>query len=194
MSEASARTRDPFATLNDAQRAAVQYGMDALRAGEPPGPLLVIAGAGSGKTRTLTARVANLILNGADPRRILLLTFTRRAAREMTRRAQALIADATASGTAGEAELDWSGTFHASGQRLLRLHARQLGLSPDFTVLDRSDAEDLIDIVRNDLELGQGGRRFPRKGACLSIYSLAVNARLPLEQVLKRPPVRGLRG
>ena len=185
MSEAPARTRDPFAALNAAQRAAVEHGMDALRAGESPGPLLVIAGAGSGKTRTLTARVANLILNGADPRRILLLTFTRRAAREMTRRAKALIAEATAAGAAGETELDWSGTFHAVGQRLLRLHARQLGLSPDFTVLDRSDAEDLVDIVRNDLELAQGGRRFPRKGACLSIYSLAVNARQPLDRVLQ---------
>ena len=186
MSEAVSRTRDPFAHLNAAQRAAVDHGMDALRAGAAPGPLLVIAGAGSGKTRTLTARVAKLIVNGADPRRILLLTFTRRAAREMTRRAQALVAEATAADGAGESGLEWSGTFHATGQRLLRLHAQQLGLSPDFTVLDRSDAEDLVDIVRNELELGAGGRRFPRKGACLSIYSLTVNARAPLADVLER--------
>ncbi|MFW5969884.1 MAG: UvrD-helicase domain-containing protein, partial [Halofilum sp. (in: g-proteobacteria)] len=115
MSEAPSRGEDPFATLNRAQRAAVEHGVDELRAGHLPGPLLVIAGAGSGKTRTLTARVANLILNGADPRRILLLTFTRRAAREMTRRAQGMIADATAAGAAGETELEWSGTFHAVG-------------------------------------------------------------------------------
>ncbi len=185
MSEAAARNRDPFAALNAAQRTAVDHGMAELRAGDAPGPLLVIAGAGSGKTHTLTARVAKLILNGANAHRILLLTFTRRAAREMTRRAQTLIADATASGSAGETELDWSGTFHAIGQRLLRLHARRLGLSPEFTVLDRSDAEDLIDIVRNDLGLAQTARRFPRKGACLSIYSFAVNARLPLDRVLE---------
>jgi DNA helicase-2/ATP-dependent DNA helicase PcrA len=174
----------PLEGLNPAQRAAVEHGVDALRAGERPGPLLVIAGAGAGKTRTLTARVARLVLGGADPRRILLLTFTRRAAAEMARRARALVAEATGDDGAA-ADLPWAGTFHAVGQRLLRLHADQLGLSPDFTVLDRGDAEDLLDIVRE-----AGGfaarteRRFPRKGACLAIYSLAVNARRPLADLL----------
>lgn len=175
----------PFDTLNPAQRDAVEHGTAALAAGERPGPLLVIAGAGSGKTRTLTARVARLILAGADPRRILLLTFTRRAAAEMTRRARTLVAEAV-DDAAAATELPWSGTFHAVGQRLLRLHAHELGLSPDFTVLDRSDAEDLLDIVRDDLDLAARTRkRFPRKGACLAIYSHSVNGRAALADVLR---------
>ncbi|MDZ7747797.1 MAG: ATP-dependent helicase [Halofilum sp. (in: g-proteobacteria)] len=185
MSQARSSVAGPFDALNPAQRAAVEHGAEALRAGGRPGPLLVIAGAGSGKTRTLTARVAGLILHGADPRRVLLLTFTRRAAREMTRRARGLVAEALGD-QGGAAELPWSGTFHSVGQRLLRLHAGQLGLSSDFTVLDRADAEDLLDIVRDE-----GGfaarteRRFPRKGPCLAIYSLAVNARRSLDDVLQ---------
>ena len=178
-------TTDPFADLNADQRAAVEHGIADLRAGGRPGPLLVIAGAGSGKTRTLTARVARLILEGADPRRILLMTFTRRAAREMARRASALVDRATEGDSAAAQGLTWAGTFHAVGQRLLRAHAREIGLAPDFTVLDRSDAEDLMGLVRAEQKAGQGsGRRFPQKGACLSLYSYAVNARMPLDAVL----------
>jgi len=184
MSEASSPTPGPFDTLNPAQRAAVDHGIDDLRQGHRPGPLLVVAGAGSGKTRTLTARVASLIVHGADPRRVLLLTFTRRAAREMTRRAQALVAEAL--DTEPAAGLPWSGTFHAVGQRLLRLHAHELGLAPEFTVLDRPDAEDLVDIVRTELDFANTGRRFPRKASCLAIYSHTVNARTALEDVLQR--------
>ena len=177
---------DAFARLNEAQHAAVEHGVECLAMGNRPGPLLVVAGAGTGKTRTLTARVARLILGGADPRRVLLLTFTRRAAREMTRRAEAIVAEATAETATAATGLDWSGTFHAVGQRLLRLHAHQLGLAPEFSVLDRSDAEDMLDIVRTDLGFAEDGRRFPRKGPCLAIYSLAMNAGSSVHEVLRR--------
>jgi DNA helicase-2/ATP-dependent DNA helicase PcrA len=113
-----------FEDLNPEQLAAVRHG---------EGPLLVVAGAGSGKTMTLAARVASLIERGVRPERILLLTFSRRAAREMVSRARRL----TASDDAGRV---WGGTFHAVGNRLLRLHGRALGLTPDFTVLDRPTA------------------------------------------------------
>lgn len=177
----------PFDALNDEQRRAVEHGVDALAQGGSPGPLLVIAGAGSGKTRTLTARVARLIVAGADPQRVLLLTFSRRAAAEMTRRAQAIVSEALGEADATLAALPWSGTFHALGQRLLRLHAHELGLDPDFTVLDRSDAEDLVDMVRDERDLARRTRkRFPRKSACLAVYSLAVNADAPLEHVLNQ--------
>jgi hypothetical protein len=133
---------DPFATLNAAQRAAVGCTSDA--------PLLIIAGAGTGKTTTLAHRIAKLVIDGADPRRILLLTFSRRAAQEMIRRAQRL---------ARYADLPWAGTFHAVGSRLLRLHANALGLDPSFTVLDRDDAADLMDLVRADGAFAKGERR-----------------------------------
>lgn len=184
MTDADGRT-SPFAALNEAQRRAVEHGMDAVAAGRRPGPLLVVAGAGTGKTRTLTARVARLILAGADPRRVLLLTFTRRAAREMTRRAEELVARAITTSSSTADAIDWSGTFHAVGQRLLRLHARQIGLNADFTVLDRGDAEDLIDIVRTEQGLAETGQRFPRKGPCLAIYSLAVNSGRGIDDVLR---------
>ena len=127
----------------------------------PGRPLLIIAGAGSGKTNTLAHRVAHLILCGADPRRILLLTFTRRAAEEMTRRVERICARHGA-GTAGA--VAWSGTFHAIASRLLRLYAEPIGLDPAFTVLDRSDAADLMDLVRDELGLQREDAALPQEG------------------------------
>jgi DNA helicase-2/ATP-dependent DNA helicase PcrA len=161
--------------LNPEQRAAVEHGA---------GPLLVIAGAGSGKTNTLAHRVAHLIVGGADPRRILLLTFTRRAAAEMTRRASGILARVRRAGADAARDVMWSGTFHAVANRLLRLHAEAVGLDPSFTVLDRSDAADLIDIVRNRLGLSKKATRFPRKSTCLSIYSRVVNTQRPIAENL----------
>ena len=144
----------------------------------PPAPLLIIAGAGTGKTNTLAHRVAHLIKEGADPGRILLLTFTRRAAEIMTRRAERIIGK--------KALVSWSGTFHSIANRLLRLHATAVGLDPSCTVLDRSDSADLLNVVRNDLGLAKLPARFPKKDTCLAIYSHAVNTREPVEQTLKR--------
>ena len=172
-------------TLNPAQRAAVTFGVPAEGRVEPGPPLLVIAGAGSGKTSTLAHRVAHMILHGADPRRILLLTFTRRAAETMIRRAEQICA-AMRGGTAiAYGASLWSGTFHAVSARLLRLYAEQIGLDPSFTVLDRSDSADLVDLVRDEQGLSQKNRRFPRKATCLAIYSYAVNAQQPLDRVLR---------
>ncbi len=176
-----------FDRLNPAQAAAVRYGVhpEALAAETPP--LLIIAGAGSGKTHTLAHRVAHLILSGADPSRLLLLTFTRRAAAEMTRRAQWICRKAEGGQRASAArEIRWSGTFHAIANRLLRLHAKSVGLDPSFTILDRSDAADRIDLLRNELGYAQTSRRFPKKATCLAIYSYAVNSRAPLDEVLGR--------
>ena len=137
----------------------------------PPGPLLIIAGAGTGKTNTLAHRVAHLVSSGADPGRILLLTFTRRAAEIMTRRS---------------GRIPWSGTFHAIANRLLRLHGSSVGLEPSFTVLDRSDAADLLNVVRNDLGFAKAPVRFPKKDTCLAIYSHVVNTRGAIETTLKQ--------
>jgi DNA helicase-2/ATP-dependent DNA helicase PcrA len=179
--------------LNPAQRRAVEHGM--AGGADVAGPLLIIAGAGSGKTTTLAHRVARLILGGADPRRILMLTFTRRAAAEMTRRAERIVAASLArAADAGGAEsarrrsatrIEWSGTFHAVANRLLRYNADAIGLDPSFTVLDRSDSADLIDVLRNELGLAKKSRRFPKKVTCLSIYSHAVNAQRPVEDTLR---------
>src|SRR6266568_6353807 len=129
-----------LSTLNPSQRAAADYGTAGLPK-ELPGPLLIIAGAGTGKTTTLAHRVAHLIVRGADPRRILLLTFTRRAAETMTRRAEQIATQVAMHGRAGTGRVEWSGTFHGIGNRLLRMHAASVGLDAGFTVLDRSDAE-----------------------------------------------------
>src|SRR6185436_8280445 len=161
-----------LASLNDAQRGAVEHGVVGTGS-NVAGPLLVIAGAGSGKTNTLAHRVAHLIVNGADPGRILLLTFSRRAAAEMERRAQRLIASATNS--ASKSLLFWSGTFHAVGARLLRMYADSVGIDPGFTIHDREDSADLMNLVRHDLGLTEKEERFPLKATCLSIYSRAVN-------------------
>ena len=173
-----------FEALNPAQAAAVRFG------GLEAGPLLVIAGAGTGKTKTLAHRVARLILDGVDARRILLLTFSRRAALEMTRRTEGIVARAYASqgervGQTPSALVRWSGTFHAIANRLLRHHAQAVGLDPAFTVLDRSDAADLIDLQRNDLGFSRRETRFPRKGTCLAIYSHTVNAQCSLQDTLE---------
>ena len=158
-----------LAELNPEQRAAVEHAA---------GPLLVVAGAGTGKTKTLAARVAALIHGGADPGRILLLTFTRRAASEMLRRAGRVVGEAVSAAV-------WGGTFHAIAVRLLRTHARQLGLSAGFTILDQGDAADLLHLIRTDLELHRSASRFPQKGTLLAIYSTCVNTAVPLEQVVE---------
>jgi DNA helicase-2/ATP-dependent DNA helicase PcrA len=169
---------DYLARLNPDQRAAVEHGVghDDAR------PLLIIAGAGSGKTDTLAHRVAHLVMNGADPHRILLLTFSRRAAAEMERRATRILN--RASGGNGSAGLVWSGTFHAIGARFLRDYAERIGLDRSFTIHDREDAADLMNLVRHELDFSRTAERFPAKGTCLAIYSRAVNAESPLENVL----------
>jgi DNA helicase-2/ATP-dependent DNA helicase PcrA len=176
----SAATSGYLANLNDEQRSAVMYG-----GAGPGGPLLIIAGAGSGKTNTLAHRVAHLIVNGADPRRILLMTFSRRAAIEMTRRVERIAAEVLGpKGATFAGGLDWAGTFHAIGARYLREYAPHIGLDPGFTIHDRADSADLMDIVRHELRFSKTESRFPGKGTCLQIYSRAVNAQEELTAVL----------
>jgi len=157
---------DPLATLNPAQREAVEHwvGPEA----EEERPLLVIAGAGSGKTNTLAHRVAHLIAHGADPRRILLLTFSRRAAAEMSRRVERICRQADARAGVVTDALAWAGTFHGIGARLLREYAGQIGLA-DFTIHDREDSADLLNLVRHQLGFSKTEKRFPTKGTCLAI-------------------------
>jgi DNA helicase II / ATP-dependent DNA helicase PcrA len=167
--------------LNTEQRRAVEHGVaQACRVGPP---LLVIAGAGSGKTNTLAHRVAHLIVNGADPGRILLMTFSRRAAAEMSRRVTRIAAK-LGGNKASLDTLQWAGTFHAIGARLLREYAERIGLDPAFTIHDREDSADLMNLVRHEQGFSKTERRFPAKGTCVAIYSRCVNAEAPLEQVL----------
>src|SRR5439155_8696971 len=151
----------------------------------PGTTLLVIAGAGSGKTKTVAHRVAHLIVNGADPRRILLMTFSRRAAAEMTRRVERIARQVMGSGAGVMTEaLNWAGTFHGIGARLLREYADQIGIDPALRIHDREDSADLMNLVRHDLGLSRTESRFPTKGTCLAIYSRCVNAETDLAQVL----------
>ena len=179
-----ADTKDAYLdTLNPQQRRAVEHGVGPTATIGPP--LLVIAGAGSGKTNTLAHRVAHLIVKGADPRRILLMTFSRRAASEMTRRVER-IARRVLGDNAGVMTdaLSWAGTFHGIGARLLREYSERIGLDPAFTIHDREDSADLVNLVRHDLGFSRTESRFPTKGTCLAIYSRCVNAETPIEQVL----------
>jgi DNA helicase-2/ATP-dependent DNA helicase PcrA len=170
-------------TLNPAQRRAVTHGVGSGHAS----PLLVIAGAGSGKTSTLAHRVAHLIVTGADPRRILLMTFSRRAAAEMTRRVERIARKVMGEGASIMTDaLRWAGTFHGLRARLLRDYADQIGLDPAFTIHDREDAADLMNLVRHELGFSKTETRFPAKGTCLAIYSRCVNAETPIEAVLTR--------
>jgi DNA helicase II / ATP-dependent DNA helicase PcrA len=167
-------------SLNPAQRRAVEHGGTG-------GPLLIIAGAGSGKTNTLAHRVAHLVAEGADPRRILLLTFSRRAAGEMIRRVERILHSTLPIGhRARSTAIAWSGTFHAVGARLLRHHAAEIGLSSTFTIHDREDSADLLNLVRHDLGFAEKKSRFPLKSTCLSIYSLIVNSQVPIADVLTK--------
>ena len=164
--------------LNMEQRAAVLHGND---------PLLIIAGAGTGKTNTLVHRLAHLVVGGTDPRRILLMTFSRRAAAEMVHRVGVIAADVLGPKAPLLANgLVWAGTFHAIGARLLREHAPRIGLDPNFTIHDRGDSADLMNLVRHQLGFSSTERRFPAKATCLAIYSRVVNARAELTDVLDR--------
>jgi DNA helicase-2/ATP-dependent DNA helicase PcrA len=170
---------DLLADLNPEQRSAAEHAP-----GE--GPLLVIAGAGTGKTMTLAARLAHLVQRGADPNRVLLLTFSRRAAAEMARRAGQLLHRTLGLPTSTAAPtLPWCGTFHSVGARLLREEAQRIGLTPGFTVLDRADAQDLMALTRQALDFTDSDRRFPLAPTCLAILSRCVNTRQPLAQVLR---------
>ncbi|MDQ6860236.1 MAG: UvrD-helicase domain-containing protein [Verrucomicrobiota bacterium] len=155
------------AELNEQQLAAVTA---------PPGPLLVIAGAGSGKTRTLTYRVAYLLENGVDPRNILLLTFTNKAARQMLDRVTNLL-PVDASGL-------WGGTFHSIGNRMLRRHGSVLGYSSAFTILDREDQKDLIDTVVANAGINPKEIRFPKGDVLAEIFSFVVNTEHSMEEML----------
>jgi DNA helicase II / ATP-dependent DNA helicase PcrA len=158
---------DLLAGLNDEQRAAVTHGDT---------PLLIVAGAGTGKTRTLVHRVAHLIQRGVRPDRILLLTFTRRAADEMRARVEQLI------GPGGRAVQ--GGTFHATAHGLLRRHGAQAGIADGFTIMDQGDSEDLMQLSRAALGLASKDRRFPRKETLQSIYSRHINTDKPVEAIL----------
>jgi len=158
------------AALNPGQRAAVDH---------TGTPLLVVAGAGTGKTKTLAARVGRLLDQGADPNRILLLTFTRRAAREMLQRVAA-----TGSGTGSAADRVWGGTFHSTANRILRTFGSTTAIGPGFTVLDQGDATDLMGMVRTEEGFGERGRRFPRPETVHGIYTRMVSTQEKLGAVL----------
>jgi DNA helicase-2/ATP-dependent DNA helicase PcrA len=171
----------PAVDLNPEQQVAVEHGI-----GDPQGsgPLLVIAGAGSGKTAMLAHRVAALILSGADPKRIMLATFSRRAAAELGRRVERLLARRLAPEAAAASTPAYAGTFHAIGARLLREYATRLGLDPQFTIHDREDSADLMNWGRHELGVGDLKDRFPTKATCLTIYSRVVNAQGDLNATL----------
>ena len=177
--------------LNPAQRRAVEHGVfpEAQTHGAQTHigePLLVIAGAGSGKTNTLAHRVAHLILNGADPYRILLMTFSRRAASELIKRVERIARQAMGDkAAAATGALTWAGTYHGIGARLLRIYAEQIGVNPAFTIHDREDSADLLNLIRHELEFSKTENRFPTKATCLAIYSRCVNAELPIDEVLR---------
>jgi DNA helicase-2/ATP-dependent DNA helicase PcrA len=152
--------------------------------------LLIVAGAGTGKTDTLAHRVAHLVIHGVDPGRILMLTFTRRAAIEMRRRAYEIARTAMNETLGGISQtitqrLTWTGTFHSIGNRLLRHYAKHLKLDPQFSVIDRADSADVMDSLRQDLGLAAKEQRFPRKETCLQIYSYRVNTQKSLKESLE---------
>jgi DNA helicase-2/ATP-dependent DNA helicase PcrA len=158
---------DYAAELNEQQLAAVTASA---------GPLLIIAGAGSGKTRTVTYRVAYLLENGIDPRNILLLTFTNKAARQMLDRVAGLL-PIDASGI-------WGGTFHSIGNRMLRRHGSALGYSSGFTIMDREDQKDLINTVVANAGIDPKEIRFPKGDVLAEIFSFVINTEMPMEELL----------
>ncbi len=175
---------DYLSALNAQQQLAVEHGVGSE--GPVAGPLLIIAGAGSGKTNTLACRAAHLIARGADPQRLLLLTFSRRAAEALERRAGAYLQRAHRATNRPPPALPWSGTFHSVGARLLREYAPRIGLHESFSIVDRVDSEDLLDLVRHDQGHSAAKTRFPAKATCLAIYSRVVNGEASLDEVLER--------
>ncbi|MGB7078591.1 MAG: ATP-dependent helicase, partial [Xanthobacteraceae bacterium] len=167
--------------LNPQQRRAVEHGGATSVA---CGPLLIIAGAGSGKTNALAHRVAHLIEHGADPHRVMLLTFSRRAAAEMTRRVGRILADMTRGAASPAHSICWAGTFHSIGARLVREFADDIGVGREFTIHDREDSADLMNLIRHELGFSKTKERFPAKGTCLAIYSRAVNSETALGDML----------
>src|SRR5438034_3307424 len=159
---------DYASELNPQQHAAVTA---------PPGPALVIAGAGAGKTRSLVYRVAFLLEQGIPADRILLLTFTNKAAKEMMRRVADLLG--------GDIPALWGGTFHSIGNRILRRHADLLGYARDFTILDREDAKDLIAVCLDEAEIDVRATRFPKADVLADIFSLALNTGKSLPQTIQ---------
>jgi DNA helicase II / ATP-dependent DNA helicase PcrA len=178
--------------LNGPQRKAVTFGEPLPdNKGFKSGPLLIVAGAGTGKTDTLAHRVAHLVIHGVDPARILMLTFTRRAAIEMRRRAYEITRKALDEPLGGLSQsitqrLSWAGTFHSIGNRLLRHYAKHLKLDPQFSVMDRADSADLMDSLRQELGFAGKEQRFPRKETCLQIYSYRVNTQKSLKESLEQ--------
>ena len=153
-----------------------QEQLDVVMAGE--GPMLVIAGAGSGKTRALTYRVSRLIEDGVDPSDILLLTFTNKAAREMLSRVEQLVTIDT--------RRIWGGTFHSIGNRLLRQHATTIGYRSSFTILDSEDAKEMMESAISSLGIKTLEKRFPKGDVLIDIYSYLINTRTPLELHLEQ--------
>ena len=170
-----------LSSLNPQQREAVMHGPGA----GPAAPLAIIAGAGSGKTSTLAHRVARLVRDGADPGRILMLTFSRRAADGLVRRAGQVLAKASRLRATAPPVLPWAGTFHGIGARLLRDFAPRIGLAPAFTIHDRGDSEDLMALVRQERRIDTLRTRFPAASTCVSIYSRAINSEAPLADVVR---------
>jgi DNA helicase-2/ATP-dependent DNA helicase PcrA len=171
-------------SLNSQQRMAVMHSES---------PLLIIAGAGTGKTTTLANRVAWQIASGVDPSRVLMLTFTRRAAAEMLRRVESILLQLDPATVRDPSVCQRSairrirgGTFHSVSTNLLRRHGHLIGLHPDFTILDRGDSEDLMNLARTQLNLPKSANRFPLKATCLDIYSRCVNTQCSLEHVLQK--------
>ena len=176
MTIATATQAPPIATgLNEQQAAAVVHG---------DGPLLIVAGAGTGKTATLAARVARLVAAGADPQRLLLMTFSRRAAQALERRAGQWLRTTFGHGAGATPRLPWAGTFHSVGARLLREQAGAFSLPAYFSIHDRSDTEDLLGLVREQLGLAAQRQRFPLAGICANLLSRMHSRCATLQSVL----------
>lgn len=174
--------------LNEQQREAAHYGVQDDRLGIKSGPLLIIAGAGTGKTNTLAHRAAHLVKHQVSPERILLMTFSRRAANELTERVNRIVEreNRSQAKTFAPISFSWMGTFHSIANRLLRIYAGAIGLDSDFIIMDRNDSADMLDLLRHQLGYSATENRFPRKNTCLEIYSRCVNAQAELSDVLSQ--------
>ncbi|MBV1908611.1 MAG: ATP-dependent helicase [Kangiellaceae bacterium] len=173
--------------LNKEQKLAVSFGKTTSNGDFTSEPLLVIAGAGTGKTNTLAHRAAHLLINGVDPEKILLMTFSRRAASELCERTKRIIVQEfkTKKKAISSINFSWMGTFHSVANRLLRRYGKSMGMSSNFTIIDRNDAADLIDVLRHELSLSRSSKRFPKKSTCLNIYSRCINSQQELGKILK---------